>query len=234
MTLSFFTVVFDADDPQLVGRFWAAALERELTEGDSGEWAMLSGDSRIDFMKVPEGKTTKNRMHLDWSVTDREPEVQRLLGLGATRLWDVKEKVGEEDMEWTALADSEGNEFCVIQSDPPSDRHLATVVLDSDDLQRVGRFWETALERELEQLEPDKYYWLPSDPPLTFVKVPEPKTTKNRVHIDWHAPDREAEVARLIALGATSLWDVTNENFEWTTMADVEGNEFCVVQAESS
>ncbi|HYU93271.1 MAG TPA: VOC family protein, partial [Actinomycetota bacterium] len=132
MTLSFFTVVFDADDPQLVGRFWAAALERELTEGDPGEWATLPGDPRIDFMKVPEGKTTKNRMHLDWSVTDREPEVQRLLGLGATRLWDVKEKVGEEDMEWTALADSEGNEFCVIQSDPPSDRHLATVVLDSD------------------------------------------------------------------------------------------------------
>jgi hypothetical protein len=110
---------------------------------------------------------------------------------------------------------------------------LATVVLDSDDLQRVGRFWETALERELEELEPDKDYWLPGDPPLTFVKVPEPKTTKNRVHIDWLAPDREVEVAHLIALGATRLWDVKNENFEWTTMADVEGNEFCVVQAES-
>jgi hypothetical protein len=122
----------------------------------------------------------------------------------------------------------------VIQSNPPSDRHLATVVLDSEDLQRVGGFWETALERELEQLEPDKYYWLAGEPPLTFVNVPEPKTTKNRVHIDWHAPDREAEVAHLIELGATRLWDVTNENFEWTTMADVEGNEFCVVQAESS
>jgi hypothetical protein len=78
-----------------------------------------------------------------------------------------------------------------------------------------------------------KDYWLPGDPPLTFVNVPEPKTTKNRVHIDWYAPDREAEVARLIALGATRLWEV-NENFEWTTMADVEGNEFCVVQAEPS
>jgi hypothetical protein len=100
---------------------------------------------------------------------------------------------------------------------------LATVVLDSDDLQRVGRFWEIALERELEQLEPDKYYWLPSDPPLTFVKVPEPKITKHRVHIDWHAPDREVEVAHLIALGATRLWDVTNENFEWTRMSRRRG-----------
>jgi hypothetical protein len=233
MTLSFFTVVFDADDPQLVGRFWAAALERELTEGYPGEWATLPGDPRIDFMRVPEGKTTKNRMHLDWSATDREAEVQRLLGLGATRLWDVKEKVGEEDMEWTALADSEGNEFCVIQSDPPSDRQLATVVLDADNPHKVGRFWRTALERELVEVEPDKDYWLPGDLPLTFVNVPEPKTTKNRVHIDWHAPHREVEVAHLIALGATRLWDVTTENFEWTTMADVEGNEFCVVQADS-
>ena len=66
------------------------------------------------------------------------------------------------------------------------------------------------------------------------MKVPEGKTTKNRMHIDWHAPNREAEVARLIALGATRLWDIKNENFEWTTMADVEGNEFCIVQAEPS
>jgi Glyoxalase-like domain len=216
MTLSFFTVVFDADDPQLVGRFWAAALERELTEGDPGEWATLPGEPRIDFMKVPEGKTTKNRMHLDWSVADREAEVQRLLGLGATRLWDVKEKFGEEDMEWTTLADSEGNEFCVIQSAPPSDRNLATVVLDAASPHKVGRFWSTALQRELVEVEPDKDYWLPGDLPLTFVKVSEPKTTKNRVHIDWHAPDREVEVANLMALGATRLWDVTNENFEWT------------------
>ncbi len=162
------------------------------------------------------------------------PRCNGLLGLGATRLWDVKEKFGEQDMEWTTLADSEGNEFCVIQSDPPSDRHLATVVLDADSPHKVGRFWSTALERELVEVEPDKDYSLPSDPPLTFVKVPEPKTTKNRVHIDWRAPDRAAKVSHLIALGATRLWDVTNDNFEWTTMADVEGNEFCVVQSESS
>lgn len=180
------------------------------------------------------GKTTKNRMHLDWSAADREAEVQRLLGLGATRLWDVKEKVGEGDMEWTALADSEGNEFCVIQSDPPSDRHLATLVLDADDLQRVGRFWEIALERELEQLEPDKYVWLPSDPPLTVVRVPEPRTheepsahrlARARSRGRGRAPNRarrDAPVGR------------HERELRVTTLADVEGNEFCVVQAESS
>jgi hypothetical protein len=113
VALSFFTVVFDADDPQRVGRFWAAALDRELTEGDPGKWASLPGDPRIDFMKVPEGKTTKNRMHIDWYAPDREAEVKRLIDLGATRLWDVK----NEDFEWTTLADVEGNEFCVVQAD---------------------------------------------------------------------------------------------------------------------
>lgn len=112
--LSFFTVVFDADNPQRVGHFWAAALGRELTEGDPGEWATLPGDPRLDFMKVPEVKVTKNRVHLDWYAPDREAEVQRLIGLGATRLWDVK----NEDFEWTTLADVEGNEFCVVQAEP--------------------------------------------------------------------------------------------------------------------
>jgi len=113
MGLSFFTVVFDADDPQRVGHFWAAALERELIEGDPGEWATLSGDPRLDFMKVPENKSTKNRVHIDWHAPDREAEVKRLIGLGATRLWDVQ----NENFEWTTLADVEGNEFCVVQAD---------------------------------------------------------------------------------------------------------------------
>src|SRR6266545_5603861 len=177
MGLSFFTVVFDADDPQRVGRYWAAALERELIESEPEDWTTLPGDPRLDFMNVPESKTTKNRVHLDWSMADREAEVQRLLGLGATRLSDVQEKVGEDDMDGTTLADPEGFEFCVIHSDRPSGLRLATVVIDSDNPQRVGRFWGTALERELVQVEPERDYWLPGDPPLTFVKVPEGKTT---------------------------------------------------------
>ncbi len=220
--------------PQRVGRFWAAALERELSEGEPGSWATLTGDPRLDFMKVPEGKTTKNRVHLDWAVPDRETEVQRLITLGATRLWDIQEKVGEDDMEWTTLADPAGNEFCVVQSDESKGLRLATVVFDSNNAQKISRFWATALERKPLQVEPESDYWLPGDPPLTFVKVPEGKTTKNRMHLDWYAPDREAEVERIIGLGATRLWDVKNEDFEWTTLADVEGNEFCVVQAEGS
>lgn len=114
MSLSFFTVVFDVDDPQKVAGFWAAALERESIEGEPGEWATLPGDPRLDFMKVPEDKISKNRVHIDWYAPDREAEVNRLMDLGATRLWDVK----NEDFEWTTLADVEGNEFCVVQAEP--------------------------------------------------------------------------------------------------------------------
>ena len=112
--MSLLWVVFDCDDPRKVWRFWASALERELLEPE--EDFSLPGDPHLWFMKVPEGKTTKNRVHLDWGVPDREAEVQRLIGFGATRLWDriAKEETG---FEWTTLADPEGNEFCVVQSD---------------------------------------------------------------------------------------------------------------------
>ncbi|WP_116449600.1 VOC family protein [Blastococcus litoris] len=67
-------------------------------------------------------------------------------------------------------------------------------------------------------------------PRLLFQAVPEPKTVKNRLHLDVRvgADRREAEVARLLGLGATELWRGSQGPFEWVTMADPEGNEFCV------
>ena len=69
-------------------------------------------------------------------------------------------------------------------------------------------------------------------PRLLFQAVPEPKTVKDRIHLDLHLLEgdeaREREVARLIALGATRLWDGQQGPQRWVTMADPEGNEFCV------
>jgi hypothetical protein len=67
-------------------------------------------------------------------------------------------------------------------------------------------------------------------PRLLFQTVPEPKTAKNRVHLDVFVGDerRAAEVERLTALGATWLWDGQQGPHSWVTMADPEGNEFCV------
>ena len=67
---------------------------------------------RMLFLKVPEGKTVKNRMHVDFRAPDREAEVARLVGLGATR-GDTHNEFG---LTWTVLQDPEGNEFCVAQT----------------------------------------------------------------------------------------------------------------------
>ncbi|SDF18484.1 hypothetical protein SAMN05660485_02804 [Blastococcus fimeti] len=70
----------------------------------------------------------------------------------------------------------------------------------------------------------------PGRPRVLFQRVPEPKTVKNRLHLDVHVgPERrEAEIARLVGLGATELWRESQGPMEWATLADPQGNEFCV------
>jgi hypothetical protein len=70
----------------------------------------------------------------------------------------------------------------------------------------------------------------PGRPRVLFQVVPERKTVKNRLHVDVRVgPEaRETEVARLVALGATELWRASQGPYEWATLADPEGNEFCV------
>jgi hypothetical protein len=71
---------------------------------------------------------------------------------------------------------------------------------------------------------------LPDRPRVLFQQVPEPKVGKNRLHLDVRVgvERHEAEVARLLALGATELWRGSQGPHSWVTMADPEGNEFCV------
>jgi catechol-2,3-dioxygenase len=66
---------------------------------------------------------------------------------------------------------------------------------------------------------------------LGFQQVPEPKTSKGRVHIDFLATDRAGEVLRVVAAGAVKVADHSLEAFEWTVLHDPEGNEFCIAQA---
>ena len=70
----------------------------------------------------------------------------------------------------------------------------------------------------------------PGRPRVLFQLVPEPKSVKNRVHLDVRVGKerREAEVARLLDRGATELWRGAQGPFEWVTLADPQGNEFCV------
>jgi predicted enzyme related to lactoylglutathione lyase len=113
MTLAVHSVTFDAVDAVDLARFWAAALNLRIADGATREFAVAErAGSRYLFIAVPEPKTAKNRVHLDLEADDRETEVERLLGLGATRLDDLE----EDGAGWTVLSDPEGNEFCVVQA----------------------------------------------------------------------------------------------------------------------
>jgi Glyoxalase-like domain len=107
-------VVVDCREPAALARFWADALERE--PGDGGDdWASLPGDPHLFFVEVADERRGKLRWHLDWDSSDREADVERLVGLGATRLADRAEP--SMGLEWTTLADPEGNEFCVVRGE---------------------------------------------------------------------------------------------------------------------
>ena len=69
---------------------------------------------------------------------------------------------------------------------------------------------------------------------MLFQKVPEPKSGKNRMHLDIHVSDLEAEASRLEALGATrrQAETVSEHGSSWVLMADPEGNEFCICDSE--
>ena len=135
MALKWYTIVVDCHDPQAQARWWAEALNWEVVydtpdeavavprhaleehaEGPASDldtW-MRRGQGLV-FVPVPEGKTVKNRLHIDLAPhtsQDRDAEIARLVDLGATRV-----DVGQgEDVTWTVLADPEGNEFCVLSS----------------------------------------------------------------------------------------------------------------------
>ena len=107
-------LVIDANDPVGLAGFWSRVLDYPITDQDE-DFAEISAPAgpSIVFVKVPEPKTVKDRIHIDVNATDRDQmdEVARIKELGAT---DVD--VGQGDVSWVVLADPEGNEFCVLRS----------------------------------------------------------------------------------------------------------------------
>ena len=108
------------------------------------------------------------------------------------------------------------------------------VVLDAVDVETVAAFWTEALHyRRVDRL--DQYVVLvPLDgntgPVFLVQGVPEPKSTKNRMHVDLHVEDPESESSRLVTHGARRLGTGSLGEINWITMADPEGNEFDIGQ----
>jgi hypothetical protein len=104
-------------------------------------------------------------------------------------------------------------------------------IVDAQDPEALGRWWQQALGWVVVNDEPEEFEIRPTAdrlPGLLFVPVAEPKRTKNRLHLDFRPGDRDAEVARFVALGATHV-DVGQGEATWVVLADPEGNEFCVL-----
>ena len=109
-------------------------------------------------------------------------------------------------------------------------------IVDARDPRALGLWWRDALGWVVVNDDPDEFEIRPTAdrlPGLLFVPVSEPKTTKNRLHLDFRPDDRDAEVERLLALGATRA-DIGQGEQTWIVLADPEGNEFCVLGSRGS
>ncbi|MFE5935176.1 VOC family protein [Streptomyces sp. NPDC056470] len=111
-------VTFDCSDAYGLATFWAEVLDGKVSDEDApGDPEALVHSAAADllFVQVSEGKTVKNRVHLDLRPEDRsrDAEVERLLAVGATMVGDHRNADGTG---WATLADPEGNEFCVERS----------------------------------------------------------------------------------------------------------------------
>ncbi|HVF04911.1 MAG TPA: VOC family protein [Frankiaceae bacterium] len=100
-------------DPAALARWWQGLLGGEVEVDDEGATLRVPGWPNLDFFRVPEPKTVKNRLHLDIRATDYDAAVAAALAHGATRADDVYE--GDR---WQVLRDPEGNEFCILRPRP--------------------------------------------------------------------------------------------------------------------
>ena len=221
-------VSFDAHDPAGLAAFWGSLLGRKVVPEAGG--ALLPADTTqvgLRFVAASTEKKDENRLHLHVTSAaegDQARTVEAALRLGGRHL-DVGQLPEEGHV---VLEDPGGNDFCVIEA---GNGFLAGCgrlgEVSCDGSRAVGLFWSEALgwplvwdqEEETAIQSPSggtKISW--GGPPIA------PKSGRNRQRFDLATPDLPAEVARLVALGATSLGD-RDGGFE---LADPDGNEFCV------
>jgi hypothetical protein len=236
MTSHLFAICCNATRPADLARFWSGVLGWKPTDDPDDGITIASPDTagfRIRFLPSQEPKVGQNRAHFDLTSTSLEDQrqiVARALELGGTHI-DVGQLPEDKHV---VLADPDGNEFCVIE---PGNTFLADTgvigALACDGTQEVGYFWSKALrwplvwdqDQETAIQSPDggtKITW--GGPPVA------PKTGTNRLYFELVLPadaDGEAELDRLIALGATRT-DAGEGDSGRTMMLDPDGNEFCV------
>ncbi len=112
---------------------------------------------------------------------------------------------------------------------------VVNITFDSTDPDRLAEWWARALGGQVNPLAPGFFVTvsLPGGGPgLGFQKVDDPTPGKNRVHLDFGSRDTEAEVRRLVELGATETGRHSMGDFGWVVLADPDGNAFCLGSAD--
>jgi hypothetical protein len=219
MTLaSYKDLCIDAADPERLGRFWAAVLDLSLDLRGTDP-SPLTGPTKqhtVWINPVPEPKTVKHRWHIDVNAGS----VEALTALGAT-------VIDAESYPWTVMADPEGGELCVFVREGEITRRLYELVVDCGaDPHPLAAWWADLLGgRVVDSPRGFSYVEEVPDAPfeaICFIPVPEPKTVKNRIHVDVSTPD----VGAITAAGA-SVVRSRDDELDWHVLADPWGNEFC-------
>ncbi len=118
------------------------------------------------------------------------------------------------------------------------DVKIGTIVIDSNDPERLARFWGKVTGRRARHEDGSPYTSLSDprgrEPELVLQKVSEPKVGKNRVHFDLYAQNVDAAAERLVAAGATLQSTQHDHGGTWLVMQDPDGNEFCIIPVDQA
>jgi Glyoxalase-like domain len=211
----------DVSDARASGEYWSTMLGWGLELHDDGDAHLRDDAGRIQVWLnvVPEPKSVKNRVHIDVNAES----VERAVEAGAT--------VQQEYPRWTVMLDPDGQEHCVFPRQDPVEKRAYELGWDcTDDAQahQLAEWWADVVGGSVGDDPEHGYCWVQDIPECVwesfdFNGVPEPKSAKNRIHIDVTTDDVDA----LVAHGATVLRAKGDGGLGWTIMADPAGNEFC-------
>ncbi|TMK73456.1 MAG: VOC family protein [Actinobacteria bacterium] len=241
-------VTFAADDARRLCSFWAALLDYR-SESGGADWFARGDGLELRFARMPKSPTIEVPIHLDVNAPDREATVRRALDLGARLVESKTIEIGTLKEQWSVLRDPEGNGFCIQGPDTRRGRvYIGNITFSTAEPRKLGPFWSEALgwpeqvtpddflemlwDAGLDRAEYDAYYAIKgpdeSSPRLFFQRREKSRPEHYPLHVDLLAKDREAEIERLTAAGATATETKTAGERVWTVMRDPDANPFCL------